>query len=58
VLSEGAQMRKLMGLSGFDSTKGKKVPGTDLSATDVRRKPRKYMQVFAADLGYEQDKEA
>lgn len=45
-LSEGALMRKMMGIGGFDSTKGKHVAGTDVSGTDVRPKKRRYRQVL------------
>jgi U4/U6.U5 tri-snRNP-associated protein 3 len=37
-------MKLLMGFSGFESTKGQKVAGTDVSASDVRKKKRKFRQ--------------
>jgi len=38
-------MMKLMGFSGFDTTKNKHVPGTDASGSNVvqKRKYRQYM---------------
>jgi len=38
-------MMKLMGFSGFDTTKGKHVPGADTSAVNIvqKRKYRQYM---------------
>jgi len=38
-------MLKIMGFVGFDSTKGKKVPGNDVSAVHIvpKRKYRQYM---------------
>jgi len=42
---EEVEMMKLMGFSGFDTTKGKHVPGTDASASNIvqKRKYRQYM---------------
>jgi len=42
---EEAEMMKLMGFGNFDSTKGKHVPGNDVSAVHVvlKRKYRQYM---------------
>jgi U4/U6.U5 tri-snRNP-associated protein 3 len=57
-LDEEEQMRKLMGFGGFESTKvtllitkGKHVPGTDVSATAVtkQRKFRQFMNRFRGD---------
>lgn len=36
-------MKELLGFSSFDSTKGKHVPGADVSAADISKK-RKYRQ--------------
>jgi U4/U6.U5 tri-snRNP-associated protein 3 len=41
----------MMGIESFDSTKGKKVPGADLSGTDVRRKPRAFRQIMNRKRG-------
>lgn len=40
-----ARMMALMGFGGFDSTKGKKVAGADVSGVDIKkqRKHRQYM---------------
>jgi U4/U6.U5 tri-snRNP-associated protein 3 len=40
-----AQMMKLMGFGGFESTKGKHVPGADASGANVKKqaKYRQYM---------------
>lgn len=40
-----AQMMKMMGFGGFDSTKGKHVPGADASGANVKKQPkyRQYM---------------
>lgn len=42
---EDVEMMKLMGFGGFESTKGKKVPGNDVSGVHViqKRKYRQYM---------------
>jgi len=42
---EEIDMMKLMGFSGFDTTKNKHVPGTDASAVNIvqKRKYRQYM---------------
>ncbi|KAI9020498.1 hypothetical protein DFJ74DRAFT_707543 [Hyaloraphidium curvatum] len=44
-MSEEEKMMVLMGFGGFDSTKGKHVVGTDVSAADVKqqRTYRQYM---------------
>lgn len=39
--AEEQEMLKMMGFSGFDSTKGKHVPGNDVSAVHMTKK-RKY----------------
>ncbi|ESO08780.1 hypothetical protein HELRODRAFT_168686 [Helobdella robusta] len=45
ITEEELAMRKAMGFSSFDSTKGKKVDGTDISCINVvqKRKYRQYM---------------
>lgn len=42
---EEIEMLKTMGFGGFESTKGKKVPGNDISGVHViqKRKYRQYM---------------
>lgn len=42
---EEQDMMKMMGFGGFDTTKGKKVPGNDVSAVHTIQK-RKYRYVF------------
>lgn len=39
------QMMKLMGFGGFETTKGKHVPGADMSGANVKKQPkyRQYM---------------
>ncbi|EGF82167.1 hypothetical protein BATDEDRAFT_86923 [Batrachochytrium dendrobatidis JAM81] len=50
-LDEEAKMRLLMGIDGFDSTKGKKVPGTDISNAKINKK-RQYRQYMNRSKGF------
>ncbi|OUM70433.1 hypothetical protein PIROE2DRAFT_37289, partial [Piromyces sp. E2] len=46
-----AQMMAIMGFGGFDSTKGKHVPGTDVSAVNIKKK-RQYRQYMNRRGGF------
>lgn len=48
---EETKMMKLMGFGGFDTTKNKKVPGTDVSGAKIR-KPIKYRQYMNRRGGF------
>ncbi|KAF9199818.1 hypothetical protein BGZ49_010014 [Haplosporangium sp. Z 27] len=48
---EEARMMALMGFGGFDSTKGKKVPGADVSGADIK-KQRQYRQYMNRRGGF------
>ncbi|KAI8985825.1 hypothetical protein BDB01DRAFT_721084, partial [Pilobolus umbonatus] len=48
---EETKMRKLMGFAGFDTTKGKKVAGADVSGAKIR-KPIKYRQYMNRRGGF------
>ena len=48
---EETKMMKLMGFGGFDTTKGKKVAGTDVSGAKIR-KPIKYRQYMNRRGGF------
>ncbi|KAJ3045547.1 hypothetical protein HDV00_009204 [Rhizophlyctis rosea] len=50
-MDEEAAMQALMGFGGFDSTKGKKVAGTDVSAVAVN-KQRTYRQYMNRRRGF------
>ncbi|KAJ3053832.1 hypothetical protein HK097_003298 [Rhizophlyctis rosea] len=50
-MDEEAKMQALMGFGGFDSTKGKKVAGTDVSAVAVN-KQRTYRQYMNRRRGF------
>lgn len=48
---EETKMMKLMGFGGFDTTKNKKVAGTDVSGAKIR-KPIKYRQYMNRRGGF------
>ncbi|GFN90568.1 U4/u6.u5 small nuclear ribonucleoprotein 27 kda protein [Plakobranchus ocellatus] len=48
---EQVDMMKLMGFANFDTTKGKKVAGNDVSAVNLQRK-RKYRQYMNRRGGF------
>ncbi|KAF9965682.1 hypothetical protein BGZ70_004316 [Mortierella alpina] len=48
---EEARMMALMGFGGFDSTKGKKVAGADVSGADIK-KQRQYRQYMNRRGGF------
>jgi U4/U6.U5 tri-snRNP-associated protein 3 len=37
-MTEEEQMKVLLGIGGFDSTKGKSVPGKDVGAVNITKK--------------------
>ncbi|KAI8076554.1 uncharacterized protein B0P05DRAFT_472212, partial [Gilbertella persicaria] len=50
-MDEETKMMRLMGFGGFDTTKNKKVPGTDVSGAKIR-KPLKYRQYMNRRGGF------
>ncbi|TPX72755.1 hypothetical protein SpCBS45565_g00345 [Spizellomyces sp. 'palustris'] len=50
-MDEEAKMMALMGITGFDSTHGKKVSGTDMSAVSIN-KQRTYRQYMNRRRGF------
>merc|ERR1712154_44165 len=48
---EQVDMMKLMGFANFDTTKGKKVEGTDVSGVNIQRK-RRYRQYMNRRGGF------
>lgn len=51
LIEDEAMIAQLMGFSGFDSTKGKHVPGADVSAADIK-KIRQYRQYMNRKGGF------